>query len=100
MTELGRMRLRAFVVLAGMFLVGAFAGAGLVRYLGAPNSPMPPRPPGMELFHRLGLTPEQEAKTKAVFEKHRPEARCHRPGDDAARARRAGGHRPRARPRS
>ena len=72
MNDLGNMRLRAFVLLAGMFVVGAFAGAGLVRFLGRPNLP-PPRPPGMELFARLGLTPDQEAKTRAIIEKHRPE---------------------------
>ena len=72
MTDLGSMRFRAFALLAAMFVVGAFAGAGLVRFVDRPH-PMPPRPPGMELFSRLGLSPEQEVRARAIFEKHRPE---------------------------
>lgn len=72
MTELGTMRLRAFFLLAAMFVVGALAGAGLVRHLGLP-APQPPRPPPLEALARLGLTPDQEAKARAVIERHRPE---------------------------
>lgn len=77
MTEIGSMRLRAVALLAGMFVVGVVTGTGLLRAMGPP----PPRPggppgqppPGMELYARLGLSPDQMEKAHAVLERHRPE---------------------------
>ncbi|MBI5548948.1 MAG: periplasmic heavy metal sensor [Deltaproteobacteria bacterium] len=71
-SELGRLRLRAFALLAAIFLVGALAGVGAVRLAAPWRMPHPP-PLGMELFERLGLTPDQRERAKEIFEKHRPE---------------------------
>lgn len=66
--ELGRLRLRAALLLAAMFVVGGFAGAGLVRLVG-------PQPPGFgahDPFRHLELTREQRQQARAIMEKHRP----------------------------
>jgi Spy/CpxP family protein refolding chaperone len=68
--SLGQVKLRAIALLAAMFLAGALAGAGLGRLLEPRGGP---HPPGMGPYARLGLTPEQQARARAIFEAHRGE---------------------------
>jgi uncharacterized membrane protein len=72
-----RLHLWTALVLLAVFLAGGATGAGLVWAL-RPHDPRPaaPRPrleglPGP--LAELGLTPEQAAKARAVFESHRAE---------------------------
>jgi len=67
--ELGSMKLRAFALLAAMFVIGAFAGAGLVR-LARPA--LGPPPFHHDPFRHLDLTPDQRARAEKILEKHRP----------------------------
>ena len=76
-TDPRRLHLWTALVLLGVFLAGGATGAGLVWAL-RPHDPRPaaPRPrlgglPGP--LAELGLTPEQAAKARAVFESHRAE---------------------------
>jgi len=66
--ELGRLRLRAALLLAAMFVVGGFAGAGLMRLAGPPQPGFGPHDP----FRHLELTPKQRQQAHAIMEKHRP----------------------------
>jgi Spy/CpxP family protein refolding chaperone len=69
-----QVRLLTVLLLFGTFVLGAVAGAGLTRWtsLPPPHSPRPapflPGPPGA-----LRLTPEQEAKARAITDRYRPE---------------------------
>jgi hypothetical protein len=68
-----QIRLLTALLLFGTFLFGAVAGAGFSRWnLMPPPPPRPapflPGPPGA-----LKLTPEQEAKARAITEHHRPQ---------------------------
>jgi hypothetical protein len=62
------------LLLFGTFVLGAVAGAGLTLWTRFPPPPTPrrapflPGPPGV-----LKLTPEQEAKARAITEHYRPE---------------------------
>ena len=71
LASLGQVRMRAIALLAVMFIAGALAGAGVSRMVDYRHRP--PRPPWMGPFGELGLTAEQDARVRAVFEKHRPE---------------------------
>ena len=71
LASLAAIKLRALALLAAVFVAGAFAGAGLVRLVGPRPPPLPP--PGMGPFMRLGLSPEQEARTREIVERHQPE---------------------------
>lgn len=69
-----QVRLLTVVLLFGTFVLGAVAGAGLTVWtrLPPPHPPRPapflPGPPGA-----LKLTPEQEAKARAITDRYRPE---------------------------
>jgi hypothetical protein len=67
-----QIRLLTALLLFGTFLLGAVAGAGLSHWNRFPppprHVPFLPGPPGA-----LKLTPEQEAKARAITERHRPE---------------------------
>ncbi len=64
-------RIKTALVVLGIFLAGAAAGAGLYRWTG-PR--FPHRPPLMGVpFHELGLSADQEVKARAIGERHRHE---------------------------
>jgi len=56
------------LVLAGTFIAGGVAGAGLMRLL-----PQPPPPPPPLSLRELNLTPQQEREVRAIHERHHPE---------------------------
>ena len=68
-----QIRLLTALLLFGTFLLGAVAGTGLSRWNHLP--PPPPRPapflPGPP--GALKLTPDQEAKARAITERYRPQ---------------------------
>jgi Spy/CpxP family protein refolding chaperone len=67
-----QVRLMTVLLLFGTFVLGAVAGAGLTRWTHQPpphrHAPFLPGPPG-----GLALTPEQEAKARAITDRYRPE---------------------------
>ena len=72
LASLGQLRIRAIGLLAAVFLAGALAGAGVIRYF-EPRPPPPPPGPGLGPFSQLGLTPDQQARAREIIEKHRGE---------------------------
>ena len=75
--SLGRLRLQAILLLVVVFIVGLLGGVAFERAFGgrqAPRRPMGPPPDGLPpgLSRDLGLTAEQEAGIKAIFERYRP----------------------------
>lgn len=72
-----RLHLWSGLVVLGVFLAGAAAGAGVTTWLrprppphhGHGHGPGDLPPP----IAALGLSPEQEGKAKAIMERHRPE---------------------------
>jgi hypothetical protein len=66
-----RLRLWSILVIIGVFLAGAIAGAGVFAWL-RPAPPWRPRRGDLPaLFNELDLTPDQREKVTAIFEKHR-----------------------------
>jgi len=65
-----RIRLMTALVIVGTFVAGVAAGLGLARWIRPPERPPPPM--GLPLGE-LGLSPEQEAKARAIGERHRAE---------------------------
>ena len=67
-----QIRLLTALLLFGTFLFGAVAGAGFFRWMQPPHGPWRPPflpgPPGA-----LQLTPVQEAKTKEITDRYRPQ---------------------------
>jgi hypothetical protein len=68
-----QIRLLTALLLFGTFLLGAVAGVGLAKWMRAPLPPPPPAPflPGPP--GALKLTPDQEAKARAITERYRPQ---------------------------
>lgn len=67
-----RVRLWSILVIAGVFLAGAVAGAGLFAWLRPPPHKWRPHRPDLPaLFSELELTPDQREKATAIFDKHR-----------------------------
>jgi len=74
--SLGRLRLQGILLLTGVFLIGALAGAAFERArVGHPfHEPLPPQgsglPPGLR--DALGLTEDQETRIRVILETGRP----------------------------
>jgi Spy/CpxP family protein refolding chaperone len=68
-----RLHLWSGLIVLGVFLAGAVAGAGVYAWLRPPAPPMMGPPPGglPGPLRELNLTPEQREQAKAIFEKHR-----------------------------
>jgi Spy/CpxP family protein refolding chaperone len=69
-----RLHLWSGLIILGVFLAGAVAGAGVFAWLRPPPPPMMGPPPPGELprpLRELNLTAEQREKAKAIFERHR-----------------------------
>ncbi len=66
-----RLRLWSILVIVGVFLAGAVAGAGLFAWLRPGRQWRPHRRDLPALFSELNLTPEQREKATAIFDKHR-----------------------------
>jgi uncharacterized membrane protein len=66
-----KVKLVSGLVMLGIFLAGAVAGAGVLVWL-APD-PRPPGPPIPAYLAELGLSPEQQRVAGQSFEKHRGE---------------------------
>jgi len=74
---LGRLRLQAVLLLIVVFVMGALAGAAVMRTvdrLAGSDRPFPEPPPGLppDLERELTLTPDQEERIAAIFEAARP----------------------------
>jgi hypothetical protein len=68
-----RLHLWSGLIVLGIFLAGAFTGAGVYAWLRTPGAPPPPPHAGGVPPHllELGLTPDQQQKAQAIFDKHR-----------------------------
>ncbi len=67
-----RIRLWSVLVVVGVFLAGAIAGAGVFAWVRPPPHKWRPHHRDLPaLFTELDLTAEQSEKAKAIFEKHR-----------------------------
>jgi hypothetical protein len=72
--SINRLQLWSGLILLGIFLTGAVAGAGVVTWLRPAHVFFPNRPfphDGPPFLHELDLTPDQQAKVKALFEHER-----------------------------
>src|SRR5512136_789244 len=70
-----RLHLWTALVLVAVFAAGAATGAGVTWALRPPHPRGGPPPAGgiPPFVARLGLSPEQEARVRAIAERHRPE---------------------------
>ncbi len=66
-----RLRLWSILVIVGVFLAGAIAGAGVFAWLHPARQWRPRRSDLPALFSELDLTPDQREKATAIFDKHR-----------------------------
>ena len=66
-----RLRLWSILVIVGVFLAGAVAGAGLFAWLRPGRQWRPHHRDLPALFSELNLTPEQRETATAIFDKHR-----------------------------
>jgi hypothetical protein len=65
------MRLLTGLLILSVFVSGAMVGGGLLRLVGEPQPPGPGTlPPPLS---ELGLSPEQEARARAILDSHRPQ---------------------------
>ncbi|HUK66977.1 MAG TPA: hypothetical protein VLV17_09140 [Anaeromyxobacteraceae bacterium] len=70
-----RIHLASGLIILGVFLAGALAGAGVLAFMRPAHSPFWP-PPAERLpppLSELHLSPEQRTKAQAIAEKYRPE---------------------------
>jgi hypothetical protein len=74
--SLGRVRLQGILLLAGVFVIGALAGAAVERAREARPGPPPPRERGAPEAWReqLRLTDEQDRRIHEILESNRPRA--------------------------
>jgi hypothetical protein len=66
-----RLRLWSILVIVGVFLAGAIAGAGVFAWSHPERQWRPHRRDLPALFNELDLTPDQREKATAIFDKHR-----------------------------
>jgi uncharacterized membrane protein len=66
-----RLQLWSILVIVGVFLAGAIAGAGVFAWLRPARQWRPYRRDLPAFFNELDLTPDQREKATAIFDKHR-----------------------------
>ncbi len=66
-------RLTTALLLVATFAAGSVTGAAIYRFAAPRWEHRGPPPPGMLPLDRLGLSPEQETKARAIMDRYRPE---------------------------